>query len=164
MFSVAEQRVVDPVTGAVVTFAVDPADTAIVRCLVGHVESNDYVRLDFQRNGTVTKVTPVDAEVEADQAARKAAQARLNATAAVGGAAISDEEKKAAAEAAAKQVAEDKALLASPSKVSKFATEEEKAAAAGKPAPEKPAVTVTPTAVTGTPVAPGFPPSERPRP
>lgn len=120
MFSVAPQTVTDPVSGMTITFSVDSVDTAIVRCTVGHAESNDYLRLDFQRNGFNVRNVMVDADVEADILARKAAQARLGAAPLV----VAEADKKAADEAAAKQKAEDEALLASPPKVSKFTAKE----------------------------------------
>lgn len=119
-FSVAPQTVTDEAGGRLV-FSVDPHDSGIVHLRVFHLGSehpNDYQHVTFARNGGLISSRMVDAEVEAEAHERAAAQARLTARGVFQQA--SEEERKAADEEEARQIEADKALLASPPKVSKF--------------------------------------------
>ncbi len=126
-FSVATQTVTDPVTGTRVRFEADRNDSGIVRCMIGNIGTadkkadapNDYYLMSFNRNGLLIENRMVDAEVEADAKARAEAQARLGGPSAPAQAAT-DEDRKAAEAKSAKQAEDDKALLASAPKVSKY--------------------------------------------
>lgn len=125
-FSIAKQNVTSLQGGTRVEFDVDPHDSGVCVCRVFHPGTpdnpsdhpNDYVALSFARNGLLLGTRLVDAEVEAEAHERARAQARLTAKGVFQEA--SEEERKAADEEEARQIEADKALLASPPKVSKF--------------------------------------------
>ncbi len=119
-FSIAEQTILDPMSGSTAQFIADPNDFAICILRVWAKDTNDYLEVRFRRHGAALSAEMVDFAALEDQRERDIAYRRLRLAIPSGG---TDEEKKAAAEAHAKQLEADKQLLASKPKVSKFSEE-----------------------------------------